>query len=166
MTTDSVFILFKKTDFNTILACLGGKVYRWWGVKIFVAEIGGSQFYRRRLFVNLGPPSEENASPLTCMRKVHIPSKYSQVFPEYPWLQLHVKYVLKDVQLPPFAHGLLRHGLFTEKRKEIKFKMLNGKLKKYQGVKVCKMAGHIQTKFHSINIFILRIRSNMHKLLI
>ena len=31
MTTDSVFILFKKTDFNTILACLGGKVYRWWG---------------------------------------------------------------------------------------------------------------------------------------
>ena len=25
MTTDSVFILFKKTDFNTILACLGGK---------------------------------------------------------------------------------------------------------------------------------------------
>ena len=27
MTTDSVFILFKKTDFNTILACLGGKVY-------------------------------------------------------------------------------------------------------------------------------------------
>ena len=28
MTTYSVFILFKKTDFNTILACLGGKVYR------------------------------------------------------------------------------------------------------------------------------------------
>ena len=28
MTTDSVFILFKKTDFNTILACLGGTVYR------------------------------------------------------------------------------------------------------------------------------------------
>ena len=25
MTTDSVFILFK-TDFNTLLACLGGKV--------------------------------------------------------------------------------------------------------------------------------------------
>ena len=25
MTTDSMFILFKKTDFNTILACLGGK---------------------------------------------------------------------------------------------------------------------------------------------
>ena len=31
MTTDSVFILSKKTDFNTILGCLGGKVYRWWG---------------------------------------------------------------------------------------------------------------------------------------
>ena len=29
MTRDSVFILFEKTDFNTILACLGGKVYRW-----------------------------------------------------------------------------------------------------------------------------------------
>ena len=28
---DSVFILFKKTDFNTILVCLGGKVYRWLG---------------------------------------------------------------------------------------------------------------------------------------
>ena len=28
-TTDGVFILFKKTDIlNTILACLGGKVYR------------------------------------------------------------------------------------------------------------------------------------------
>ena len=32
------------------------------GPKFFVAEIGGSQFYRRRLFVNLGPPF--NASPL------------------------------------------------------------------------------------------------------
>ena len=30
MTTDtsSVFILFQKTDFNTIVACSGGKVYR------------------------------------------------------------------------------------------------------------------------------------------
>ena len=28
MTTDSVFILFKKTDFNTILDCLGGRVYQ------------------------------------------------------------------------------------------------------------------------------------------
>ena len=31
MTTDGVFILLKKTDFNTILPCLGCKVYRWWG---------------------------------------------------------------------------------------------------------------------------------------
>ena len=31
MPTDSVFILFKKTDFNTILAFFRGKVYRWWG---------------------------------------------------------------------------------------------------------------------------------------
>ena len=28
MTTENAFILFKKTDFNTILTCLGGKVYR------------------------------------------------------------------------------------------------------------------------------------------
>ena len=28
MATDNVFILFKKTDFITVLACLGGKVYR------------------------------------------------------------------------------------------------------------------------------------------
>ena len=110
MTTDSVFILLKKTDFNTILACLWGKVYRWWGViKFLLLKWGvaravasltvpggqefhfphffpqvwikfsdfssnfshflphfdprrpwlrhwGSQFYRRWLFVNLGPP--------------------------------------------------------------------------------------------------------------
>ena len=41
MTMDSVFILFKKTDFNTVLACLGGKVYRWWGVIIFFYHNGG-----------------------------------------------------------------------------------------------------------------------------
>ena len=35
MTTDSVSISYKKTDFNTILACLGGKVY-WWGVVKFL----------------------------------------------------------------------------------------------------------------------------------
>ena len=46
MTTDSVFILFKKTDFNTILACLEGKVYLWWGViKFLFPKWGGSQFY-------------------------------------------------------------------------------------------------------------------------
>ena len=36
MITDSVFILFKKTDFNTILACSGGKVYRCEGVIKFL----------------------------------------------------------------------------------------------------------------------------------
>ena len=46
MTTDHMFIFFKKTDFDTILACLGGKVHRsWGGHKICVAEIGGSLFY-------------------------------------------------------------------------------------------------------------------------
>ena len=44
MTTDRVFILFKKTDFNTILVCIGGKVYRWWDHKISVAEIGGRSY--------------------------------------------------------------------------------------------------------------------------
>ena len=34
MTTDSVFILFNKTDFNTISASLGGKVYGSTGVVI------------------------------------------------------------------------------------------------------------------------------------
>ena len=64
MTTDSVFTLFIKTDFDTILACLGGKVYQWWGViKFLMSKYGGSQFYQHQLFVNLGPPSEENDSP-------------------------------------------------------------------------------------------------------
>ena len=31
MTIDSVFMLFKKTDCNTILE---GKVYGWWGLKV------------------------------------------------------------------------------------------------------------------------------------
>ena len=42
MTIDDVFTLFKKTDFNTIYACLGGKVYQWWGGhKSFAAWNGG-----------------------------------------------------------------------------------------------------------------------------
>ena len=36
MTTDKVFILFKKTDFNTNLACLGGK-------EPFIISTGGGQ---------------------------------------------------------------------------------------------------------------------------
>ena len=65
MTTDGVFILFKKTDFNTILACLGGKVYRWWGGhKIFVAEIG-----RVAVFVNLGPPFRRKCQPPYCLEQ-------------------------------------------------------------------------------------------------
>ena len=34
MITDSVFILFRNTDFSTILTCLGGKVYQWWVIVI------------------------------------------------------------------------------------------------------------------------------------
>ena len=37
--TDSVFILFKMTDFNTILSCLWGRCIGW-GHRFFVAEIG------------------------------------------------------------------------------------------------------------------------------
>ena len=41
MTTDSVFILFEKTDFNTILACLGDAgCIGDGGHKIFVSETG------------------------------------------------------------------------------------------------------------------------------
>ena len=41
MTTDIVLNVYfvKKTDFNTILACLVGEVYCGWGVKICVAEM-------------------------------------------------------------------------------------------------------------------------------
>ena len=65
MITDSVFILFKKTDFITILTCLGGKVYRWWvSHKIFAAEMGVCSFIdQRRLFVNLGPPFRRKCQP-------------------------------------------------------------------------------------------------------
>ena len=63
MTTDSVFILFKKTDFNTILACLGVRCIGDRGHNIFVAKIGGSPFYRHRLFVNLGPPFQRKCQP-------------------------------------------------------------------------------------------------------
>ena len=47
MTTDSVFVLFNKTDFNTILACLRVRCIGDGGHKFFVAEIGGLQFYQR-----------------------------------------------------------------------------------------------------------------------
>ena len=65
MTTDSVLILFKKTDFNTTLACLGVSVIG--GHTIFVAEVGRLQFYRRRLFVNFGTLFRRNASPLNTL---------------------------------------------------------------------------------------------------
>ena len=45
MTTDIVFILFKKTDFNIILPSLGGTVYRWWRViKFLLLTWGGGSF--------------------------------------------------------------------------------------------------------------------------
>ena len=67
MTTDSVFILFKKTDFKTILACLGGKVYRWWGghKKSFVAEIGGEgvAVLSTPTFCKFGTPFRRKCQP-------------------------------------------------------------------------------------------------------
>ena len=41
MTTGSVFILLKKTDFDTILTFLWGKVYWCGSHKVFVTEVGG-----------------------------------------------------------------------------------------------------------------------------
>ena len=63
-----VFILFKKTDFNTVLAFLGGKVYRWWGVKIFVAEIGeGRSFVDADFLYIWDPPFQRKwLPPNTC----------------------------------------------------------------------------------------------------
>ena len=55
MTTDDVFILFKKTDSNTILACLGVTCIGDGGGSYFFPKEGGSQFYWCRFFVNLGP---------------------------------------------------------------------------------------------------------------
>ena len=57
MTIDSVFILFKKTDFNTILACLGSKVYQWWeDHKHFVAEMGGGTILLMPTICKFGTP--------------------------------------------------------------------------------------------------------------
>ena len=42
------------------------------GHKIFVSEIGGLQFYRCWLFVNLGPPSEENVNSLNCKSEMRV----------------------------------------------------------------------------------------------
>ena len=58
--TDSVYFVLKFTDINSILACLGGKVYLWWWVIKFLL----AKYRSNRLFVNLGPPSKENDSPL------------------------------------------------------------------------------------------------------
>ena len=56
MTTDSVFILFKKTYFNTILACLGAVRCIVGGHRIVVDDMGGRKFIEPNFFVNLGPP--------------------------------------------------------------------------------------------------------------
>ena len=74
MTTDKLFILFRKSDFNTILAHSGGNMYRWLqGLMVVdsVGKIGGPNFSGADFFLNLGPRpspapshSEENDSPL------------------------------------------------------------------------------------------------------
>ena len=45
MTTDDVFILFKKTDSNIILACLGVTCIGDGGIIFFFPKEGGLQFY-------------------------------------------------------------------------------------------------------------------------
>ena len=56
MTTDSVFILFKKNDFNTILACLGGKVYLRSGVIKFCPQNRGVEVLSMPTFAKFGTP--------------------------------------------------------------------------------------------------------------
>ena len=56
MTTDSVFIFFKKTDFNTILACLGVMCIGGGGHKNFVAEIAGVAILLMPTFCKFGTP--------------------------------------------------------------------------------------------------------------
>ena len=78
MTTDSVFILFKKTDFNTILACLGLSVMG--GHKIFVAEIVGVTVLLTPTFCKFGTPLpkkmptplEENGEKCTLKYKIWV----------------------------------------------------------------------------------------------
>ena len=52
-----------KTNFDTILACLGVKVCWWWGSNFFVTEMSGGCNFFYTYFLNLGPSEEENASP-------------------------------------------------------------------------------------------------------
>ena len=69
MTIDDVFTLFKKPDFNTILACLGGNVYQWWrgGHNSFAAWNGG----RGRSFIDVNfwkiwDPLKKMTAPCNC----------------------------------------------------------------------------------------------------
>ena len=50
MTTDSVFILSKKNDFNTIYCLLGVRCIGDGGHNIFVVEIGGRNFIGAKYF--------------------------------------------------------------------------------------------------------------------
>ena len=64
-----MFILFKKTDFDTILACFGGTVYRGWRsfFSFFLPPKGGGlQYFDADFLINLGPLSEDKTmlSPL------------------------------------------------------------------------------------------------------
>ena len=65
MTTDSVFILFKKTDFNTILACLGVRCVGGGGHNIFLPKWG--------VAILLMPTFCEFGTPL--QKKLIAPSK-------------------------------------------------------------------------------------------
>ena len=68
MTTDSVFILFKDIDFNTIFARLGGKVYRWWrgSLNFCCRNKGVPVLSTPTFFVNLGPPFRRKCQPPYC----------------------------------------------------------------------------------------------------
>ena len=52
-----VCLSYSKTGFDTVLACLGGKVYQWWrGVVNFCRRNGGLQFFECDFLYIWDPP--------------------------------------------------------------------------------------------------------------
>ena len=75
MTTDSVFILFKKTNYNTILACLGVKCvgdFMTPDHKILVAKIGGQSFIDMDIWKIWDPLLKKMIAPLVYLCGDHI----------------------------------------------------------------------------------------------
>ena len=65
MTTDNAFILFKKTDFNTILACLGVRCIGDGGATNFCRRNRGGHSFMTLTWKLWDLPSEENGSSVS-----------------------------------------------------------------------------------------------------